>query len=71
MSNRWWRTQHPAPVFGGGEDSGLDPAMLHAFAWNLLAWLAWGVLILALRYHVERQHQKFAAQEAQAALDEI
>ena len=70
MSNRWWRTQHPAPVFGGGPDSGIkDPAMLAAFGWNVLAWLAWGVLILALRYHVERQHQKFAAQEAQDALD--
>jgi heme exporter protein C len=24
---RWWRTQHPQPVFGGGPDSGLDPRM--------------------------------------------
>jgi heme exporter protein C len=24
---RWWRTQHPQPVFGGGSDSGLDPRM--------------------------------------------
>ena len=71
MSNRWWRTQHPAPVFGGDADSGIkDPAMLHAFGWNVLAWLAWGVLILLLRYHVERQRQNFAAQEAQAALNE-
>jgi heme exporter protein C len=70
MSNRWWRTQHPAPVFGGDSDSGIkDPAMLHAFAWNVVAWLAWGLLILALRYQVERQQQKFAAQEAQNALD--
>jgi heme exporter protein C len=43
--------------------------MLAAFGWNVLAWLAWGILILALRYHVERQHQKFAAQEAQQALN--
>jgi heme exporter protein C len=71
MSNRWWRTQHPAPVFGGGEDSGLDPAMLSAFGWNVLAWLAWGLLILTLRYHVERRQQRFAAQQAQDALDEI
>ena len=71
MSNRWWRTQHPAPVFGGGPDSGIkDPAMLAAFGWNVVAWLAWGLLILGLRYHVERQQQKLAAQEAQAALDE-
>jgi heme exporter protein C len=71
MSNRWWRTQHPAPVFGGGPDSGIkDPAMLAAFWWNVGAWLAWGVLILVIRYHVERQHQRYAAQEAQAALDD-
>ena len=70
MSNRWFRTQHPGPVFAGDADSGLkDPAMLAAFGWNILAWLAWGLLILALRYHVERQRQKFAEQEAQQALE--
>jgi len=36
----------------------------------VLAWLAWGVLILALRYVVERQHQKYAEQEAMNALEE-
>jgi heme exporter protein C len=70
MSNRWWRTQHPAPVFGGGEDSGIkDPAMLHAFNWNLLAWIAWGLLILALRYRVERRQQKIDEQRQQKALE--
>ena len=24
---RWWRTQHPQPVIGGGQGSGLDPRM--------------------------------------------
>ena len=71
MSNRWWRTQHPAPVFGGGEGSGMDPSMKAVLYWNMLAWLAWGLLILALRYQVERQQKKIAAAEAQAALDEI
>jgi heme exporter protein C len=72
MANRWWRTQHPAPVFFGGPNSGIkDPRMLAAFGWNVLAWMAWGILILALRYYVERQSQKYAAQEAQAALDEV
>jgi heme exporter protein C len=71
MSNRWWRTQHPAPVFGGSEGSGMDPVMKHALLWNMLAWLAWGLLILALRYRVERQQQKIAADEAQAAMDAI
>ena len=68
MSNRWWRTQHPAPVFGGSEGSGMAPAMVTALLWNMLAWFAWGVLILILRYRVERQHQKIAAAEAEAAL---
>ena len=69
MSNRWFRTQHPAPVFGGSEGSVIDPSMVHPFLWNMLAWLAWGILILGIRYHVERQHQKIAASEAQEALD--
>ena len=43
--------------------------MLAAFGWNVLAWLAWGVLILVLRYYVERQQQKIAEHEAQEALN--
>ena len=71
MSNRWWRTQHPAPVFGGGPDSGIkDPAMLAAFGWNVLAWFCWGLLVLFLRYHVERRHQQYEALEAEEALDQ-
>ncbi len=27
MSIRWWRTQHPSPVFFGGPDTGIDPRM--------------------------------------------
>jgi heme exporter protein C len=69
MSNRWWRTQHPAPVFGGCEGSGMAPAMVKALLWNMVAWLAWGVLILVLRYRVERQRQKFAERDAQDALN--
>ena len=69
MSNRWWRTQHPAPVFGGSEGSGMAKVMVHPFLWNMLAWAAWGLLILAIRFHVERQHQQNAAAEAQEALE--
>jgi heme exporter protein C len=69
MSNRWWRTQHPAPVFGGAQGSGMAPSMLHPFLWNMLAWFAWGVLILGIRYAVERHQQKIAAAEALAALE--
>ena len=70
MSNRWFRTQHPAPVFGGDSDSGIrDPLMLHAFGWNILAWFAWGMLVLCFRYYVERRQQRIATNEAQEALD--
>jgi heme exporter protein C len=69
MSNRWWRTQHPAPVFGGSGDSGMAPSMKHVLLWNMLSWLAWGILILGLRYRTEREHQKNAHQEAMEALE--
>jgi heme exporter protein C len=69
MSNRWWRTQHPAPVFGGAEGSGMDKSMIGPFLWNMLAWFAWGVLILGLRYVVERRRQKNAEYEALDALE--
>jgi heme exporter protein C len=68
MANRWWRTQHPAPVFGGSQGSGMDKSMLGPFLWNMLAWFAWGVFVLILRYRVERLHQRYAAEEAQEAL---
>lgn len=69
MSNRWWRTQHPAPVFGGGEGSGMtDPTMVHALLWNMLGWFCWGMLVLFIRYQVERRHQQYAALEAEEAL---
>jgi heme exporter protein C len=63
MSIRWWRTQHPAPVFGGGPNSGMDKSMLPAFFWNLAGWTIWGVLILAFRFALERRRQ-IADQEA-------
>jgi len=47
----------------------MAPSMLHPFLWNMLAWFAWGVLILGIRYAVERHQQKIAAAEALAALE--
>ena len=69
MSNRWFRTQHPAPVFGGSEGSGMDKSMIGPFLWNMLAWFAWGVLILGIRYAVERRQQKIAEAEQINALE--
>ncbi|MDE1155473.1 MAG: cytochrome c biogenesis protein CcsA [Acidobacteriaceae bacterium] len=56
-SIRWWRTQHPAPVFGGGQDSGIDPSMVPAVLWNVAAFLLWGLFLLGCRYALERRRQ--------------
>ncbi|WP_263381502.1 cytochrome c biogenesis protein [Granulicella arctica] len=63
MSIRWWRTQHPAPVFGGGPDSGIDKSMMPAFVWNIVAWAAWGIFLCGFRFALERRRQ-LAEQDA-------
>ncbi len=68
MSIRWWRTQHPAPVFGGGADSGIDPSMQTAVLWNVIAWAMWGFFLLGFRYALERRRQHIAAAKALAFL---
>ena len=68
MSTRWWRTQHPAPVFFGGPNSGIDPSMWPAVWWNLAGWIAWGIFVAGLRYAGERHQQ---AREEQAALQTL
>ena len=40
MAIRWWRTQHPQPVVGGGPGSGLDPRMLTTLM------VSWGAFLL-------------------------
>ncbi len=69
MSIRWWRTQHPSPVFFGGPDSGLDPRMKPAFFLNLAGWFAWGVLLVMLRYRLERKRQLLEQESAKRALE--
>jgi heme exporter protein C len=69
MSIRWWRTQHPAPVFGGGADSGMDKSMLPAFFWNLAGWAMWGVFILILRYALQRRRQLIEQDDALVAIE--
>ncbi len=55
LSIRFFRTQHPQPVIGGG--GSLDPAMWHAVLWNWLAFLALAGLLCWLRYHLERKQR--------------
>lgn len=67
MSIRWWRTQHPSPVFGDG--GSLDPSMWPAFLWNLGGWFLWGVFILAFRYALERRRQIAEQENALRAIE--
>lgn len=69
MSTRWWRTQHPAPVFFGGPNAGLDPRMKPAMTWNICAWLAWGLLLVCMRFATERHRQSIAQIEGARALE--
>jgi heme exporter protein C len=68
MSIRWFRTQHPQPVVGGGAGSGIDPTMLHALLANFVAFLALAGLLLALRYRLERIRQDLDEAHALKAL---
>jgi heme exporter protein C len=68
MSIRWFRTQHPSPVLGGGENSGLAPAMLHVFLFNLAAFTVLGILFIWLRYRLQMAQQDLEWAHAQAAL---
>jgi heme exporter protein C len=65
---RWFRTQHPQPVFGSGQNSGIDPRMLHAFFINLAAFTAFGILLVWLRFVLERTRQKVEEAHAMKAL---
>jgi heme exporter protein C len=67
VSNRIFRTQHPAPVIAGGENSGLDPSMWPPVLWNLLAFAAFGFMLIMLRYKLERMRHELADEMAAPA----
>jgi heme exporter protein C len=69
MSIRWWRTQHPAPVFFGGPDAGMDPSMFPAFLWNIAGWGLWGIFILLFRFALERRRQIADQESALQAIE--
>ncbi|WP_233581519.1 cytochrome c biogenesis protein CcsA [Acidipila sp. EB88] len=68
MSTRWWRTQHPGPVFFGGPGTGMDASMLPALRWNITGWLMWGLFVAALRYQSMRRAQRSHDQRTEALL---
>ncbi len=68
MSTRWWRTQHPAPVFGGGEGSGVASGMQSAVWFNVIAWVVWGAVIVGIRYSAELERQRLEQDKANALI---
>jgi heme exporter protein C len=66
MSIRWWRTQHPAPVFDGGN---LDKSFLPGILWNFAGWGLWGFLVMGLRYALERRRQRMQEEAALEAIE--
>jgi heme exporter protein C len=54
LSNRFGRTQHPAPVFFGGPNAGVDPTMGRVLLLCFAAMVAVMTVLLLDRYHLER-----------------
>lgn len=71
MSTTWWRTQHPAPVFGGGEGSGVAHSILVPTLWNIAAWVVWGGLIASIRYAAELRAQQRSLDDTLALTEEL
>jgi heme exporter protein C len=53
VSNRLWRTQHPAPVLFGGPDSGLDPMMVRVMLFCMVTVVLVTLIVLVDRYRLE------------------
>ncbi|MFB3813402.1 MAG: cytochrome c biogenesis protein CcsA [Terriglobales bacterium] len=68
LSIRYFRTQHPQPVIGGGQGSGIDPVMLKALLVNWLAFMVFAGIVTTLRYRLERTRQHI--EEAHALREE-
>jgi len=66
MSTTWWRTQHPAPVFGG--EGSVAHAIVVPTVWNVVAWVVWGGLIVSIRYAAEVRVQQRSYDDALAAI---
>jgi len=61
LAIRIWRTQHPGPVFFGGENTGIDPAMRPALYTNWLAFSALAVIMVWVRKELANKEAKEAA----------
>jgi heme exporter protein C len=68
MAIRWFRTQHPQPVIGGGENAGIAKPMLHALLMNFVAFLALAILLVWIRYAMERMRARIDEAHAMASI---
>jgi heme exporter protein C len=68
MTIRWFRTQHPSPVIGGGQNSGLAPSMWPPLLWNWLAFSMLAIILVVARYRLQRMEEDVEHRHAQTAL---
>ncbi len=58
MSNRIFRTQHPSPVFAGGENSGIAPDMVATFVVASIAMLLFLWCVVLAKRSLESLHRQ-------------
>src|SRR5947209_8524269 len=56
FSIKWWRTQHPQPVFWGG--GSFPPQWLPIFLWNMLAMVLLGTVLTIVRLRQENAQRE-------------
>jgi heme exporter protein C len=56
FSIKWWRTQHPQPVFWSG--GSFPPAWTHHFLWNMAAMVMLGIVMVAVRLRQEEAQRE-------------
>jgi heme exporter protein C len=56
FSIKWWRTQHPQPVFWGG--GSFPPDWTRIFLWQLLAMVLFGIVLTAVRLRQEANQRE-------------
>ena len=66
MANRWYRTQHPAPVLSIRNGGGMGPGMEAPIYWNWLALVCLGVVIAMVRMQQGEMSREIDALRRQA-----
>src|ERR1043165_3703818 len=56
FSIKWWRTQHPAPVFWSG--GSFPPDWTRHFLYNMLAMVLLGIVMMTVRYGQEQSQRE-------------